>query len=46
MFAPIEQDIVLLKAGEGNAAALAFMDYMRSDRAREISRSFGYGTAE
>lgn len=44
MFKPIKQDAVLLKAGEGNAAAAAFMDYLKGDRAKAIAQSFGYGT--
>lgn len=44
MFAPIRQDAVLLKAGEGNKAAIAFLDYLKGDRARAIIASFGYGT--
>lgn len=44
MFTPIRQDAVLLKAGEGNAAAVAFLEYLKGDKAREFTRSFGYGT--
>jgi molybdate transport system substrate-binding protein len=44
MFKPIRQDAVLLKAGEANAAAKAFLDYLKSDKAKSIARSFGYGT--
>ena len=44
MFSPIRQDAVLLKAGEGNSAAIAFMDYLESARAKAIIRSFGYDT--
>jgi molybdate transport system substrate-binding protein len=44
MFEPIEQDAVLLETGEGNAAAVAFLEYLRGTKAKEISRSFGYGT--
>jgi molybdate transport system substrate-binding protein len=43
-FAPIRQDAVLLKAGEGNAAAIAFLDYLKGDKAKAIIASFGYGT--
>jgi molybdate transport system substrate-binding protein len=44
MFKPIKQDAVLLKAGENNAAAIAFMDYLKSAPAKAIAQSFGYGT--
>jgi molybdate transport system substrate-binding protein len=43
-FTPIRQDAVLLKAGEGNAAAIAFLDYLKGDKAKGIIASFGYGT--
>jgi molybdate transport system substrate-binding protein len=44
LFKPIKQDAVLLKAGEGNAAATAFLDYLKGDKAKAIIASFGYGT--
>jgi molybdate transport system substrate-binding protein len=44
MFKPIKQDAVLLKAGENNAAAKAFLDYLKSDKAKAIIASYGYGT--
>lgn len=44
MFAPIRQDAVLLNPGHDNPAALAFMQFLRSDTAKEIAQSFGYGT--
>lgn len=43
MFTPIKQDAVLLRAGEGNEAAIAFLDYLNSDQAKAIIASFGYG---
>jgi molybdate transport system substrate-binding protein len=42
MHEPIRQDAVILKTGEGNAAANAFMDYLKSDKVKAIIRSFGY----
>jgi molybdate transport system substrate-binding protein len=39
---PIRQDAVLLNAGVGSSAALALLEYLRSDPARAIMRSFGY----
>jgi molybdate transport system substrate-binding protein len=44
MFTPIRQDAVLLKAGGGNRAAVAFLDYLKGDKAKAIIASFGYGT--
>ncbi|WP_368911996.1 molybdate ABC transporter substrate-binding protein [Taklimakanibacter deserti] len=44
MFKPIKQDAILLKAGEGNEAAKAFLEYLKGERARAIAQSFGYGT--
>ena len=44
MFRPIKQDAILLKAGEGNEAAIAFLDYLKGDKAKTIISSFGYGT--
>lgn len=42
-YTPIRQDAVLLKEGANNAAASALMDYLRSDSARTIIASYGYG---
>ncbi len=39
---PIRQDAVLLKSGEGNAAARALLQYLRSDAARQVIRAYGY----
>jgi molybdate transport system substrate-binding protein len=44
LFKPIRQDAILLKAGEGNAAAKAFLNYLKGDKAKAIIASFGYGT--
>jgi molybdate transport system substrate-binding protein len=44
MFTPIRQDAVLLKAGEASEAAIAFLDYLKGDKAKAIIASFGYGT--
>jgi molybdate transport system substrate-binding protein len=43
LYTPIRQQAVLLKSGAGNAAATAFLDYLRSEPAREIIRAAGYG---
>lgn len=42
MHAPIRQDAVILSKGGANPAAKALMDYLKSDKARAIVRSFGY----
>jgi molybdate transport system substrate-binding protein len=39
---PLQQNAVLLKAGQQNPAAEALMSYLRSNRALAIIRSFGY----
>ena len=44
MFSPIKQDAVLLTTGADNAAAVAFMDYLKGDAARAIIASYGYRT--
>lgn len=43
LYAPIRQDAVLLKHGAGNPAALAFLDYLKDQKARAIIKKFGYG---
>ncbi len=42
-YAPIEQAAVLLQTGAGNPAARAFLDFLKSDAAREIITAYGYG---
>ncbi|MCB2135345.1 MAG: molybdate ABC transporter substrate-binding protein [Rhodobacteraceae bacterium] len=42
---PILQDAVLLSHGADNAAALGFLDYLRSDEARRSIGAAGYGVA-
>ncbi len=39
---PIRQEAVLLGKGQGKAAATALMSYLKSDKVREIIKSFGY----
>lgn len=41
-YAPILQDAVLLKGGEDNPAALAFLAFLRSEQARAIIEGYGY----
>jgi molybdate transport system substrate-binding protein len=38
----IHQDAVLLARAKDNAAAIALMDYLKSDAAKAVIRSFGY----
>jgi len=42
LYTPLKQDAVLLPIGKNNAAALALMKYMRTDRAQTIIRNYGY----
>ena len=42
-YGPIEQSAVQLTAAKDKAAAKAFLDYLKSDKAVAIIRSFGYG---
>jgi len=39
---PIRQDAVLLGKGRANGAARALLDYLKSDKAKAVIRSFGY----
>lgn len=41
---PIRQDAVLLRHGQTNDAALAFIRFLQSDSARQRLADFGYGT--
>lgn len=43
MHEPIRQDAILLSTGRGNAAAEALLKYLRTDKAKAVIRSFGYG---
>nr|UOZ97026.1 Molybdate-binding protein ModA [Cupriavidus sp.] len=42
MHKPIKQDAIVLNAGKGNVAAESLMNYLRSDKAKAVIRSFGY----
>ncbi len=44
MHAPLQQDAVLLKPGQGRAAATAFLAFLRSAKARELIAASGYET--
>jgi molybdate transport system substrate-binding protein len=43
LYGEIRQDAVLLKVGEKNPAAVALMAYLKSDAARGVIQSYGYG---
>lgn len=38
----LRQDALLLNRGKNNPAALAFLNYLKGDKAKDIIRSFGY----
>ena len=42
LYTPIRQDAVILEKGKGKPAAEALMQYLKSDKARAVIRSFGY----
>jgi molybdate transport system substrate-binding protein len=42
MHAPLRHDAVLLLSGASNPAAMQLIDYLRSDKAHAVIRSFGY----
>lgn len=41
-YSPILQDAVLLKTGEANPAAAAFLEFLKGDEARAIIEKYGY----
>jgi molybdate transport system substrate-binding protein len=43
LYPPIRQDAVLLAHGADNAAARAFLDYIKGAEARKIIAAYGYG---
>jgi molybdate transport system substrate-binding protein len=42
LYTPLKQDAALLFLGKDNAAALALMKYLQSERAQAIIRAYGY----
>ena len=42
LHAPIVQDAVILKRGQGNPAAKAWMALLSSPRTKDLIRSYGY----
>ena len=43
LFTPLQQDAALLRHGAGNAAARAFLAYLRTPAARQLIEAHGYG---
>jgi molybdate transport system substrate-binding protein len=43
LYPTLRQDAVLLKKGKDNPAALALLAYLKSEKARAVIRSFGFG---
>lgn len=41
---PIQQDAVLLRAGESSQASRAFLDFLKSKEGQAVIETFGYGT--
>ncbi|TCO73246.1 molybdate ABC transporter substrate-binding protein [Rhodovulum euryhalinum] len=46
LYAPIRQDAVLLKTGEGNEAATAWLDFLKGPEAAAIIEKYGYNVGE
>lgn len=44
-YSPIRQDAVLLKTGENDAVAKAFLEFLKGDEAKAIIENYGYGLA-
>lgn len=42
-YSTIAQDAVLLKKGEGNDAAIAFIRFLKGDAAKAVKEKYGYG---
>lgn len=42
LYQPLKQDVILLKRGAKNPAALAFMDYLKSAPAKMLIQQYGY----
>ena len=45
LYDPILQDAVLLKSGENDPVANAFIEFLKGDKARAIIEKYGYGVA-
>ncbi len=42
LYAPIRQDAVILSNGKGKAAAEALMKYLKNEKAKAVTKSYGY----
>ncbi|NBW79874.1 MAG: molybdate ABC transporter substrate-binding protein [Betaproteobacteria bacterium] len=42
LHSPIQQDAVLLARGQGNPAAMALLQFMKTDKTKALIRAFGY----
>ena len=42
LYSPIQQDAILLLAGQKNSAAIALMRYLKTDRAKSVMGAYGY----
>jgi len=42
-YAPIDQQAVLLEKGRDNPTAIAFLEFLKSDRIRAVISAYGYG---
>ncbi len=42
LYSPIQQDAILLVAGQKNSAAIALMRYLKTDRAKSVMSAYGY----
>lgn len=43
LFKPIQQDVILLNAGRGSDAAVAFLAFLKTPEARAVIERYGYG---
>ena len=42
LYSPIQQDAILLLAGQKNSAAIELMRYLKTDKAKSVMRAYGY----
>jgi len=42
LYTPVKQQLVLLARAEQNIAAMAFLEYIKSEQAKQIMRKYGY----
>jgi molybdate transport system substrate-binding protein len=42
LYSPLQQDAILLLAGQKNAAAIELMRYLKTDRAKSVMIAHGY----